>query len=137
YSLFPIPYSLFPALRQKRLQKPGARLMAEAGESALLDLADARAGDAEALADLLEGEGFGFAAAEVEAEDLGFALAEGAQRVFDGAGEGLGVEFFVGAGGEVVADVVEELAFFAGNEGGIEGEVGLGHGQRVFDLFLG
>src|SRR5690606_37481763 len=123
--------------RQEGLEESGPGLVPEPGERPLLDLPDTLARDAEALADLLERQRLRLAEPEIEAEDLGFALAEGAQRVFYGAGEGLGVQLFVGAGGEVVADVVEELTFFAGNQRSIEGEMALGHRQRVLDLLLG
>src|SRR3712207_7579790 len=45
------------------------------------------------------------------------------QRLVDGALEGVLVDFVVGAGGELVGEVVEELAVFAGDERGVEGEV--------------
>ena len=103
--------------------------MSEAAGSLLFDLANAFAGDAEALTDLLQRQRIGFAEAEVEAEDLGFSLAEGAEGVFDGAGEGFGVEVFVGSRGEGIADVVEKLALLAGDEGGVEGDVDVDCGR--------
>jgi hypothetical protein len=131
---FPVPIAQQRLSGEERLQEAGAGLVPQPGKGALLDLADALAGDAEALADLLQGQWLGLAEAEVEPEHLRFAFAERAESVVDGAGKGLGVELFVRARREVVADVVEQLAFLPRNERRVQREVCLRHREGMLDL---
>src|SRR5690606_6883187 len=123
-------------LRQEGFEEPRPRLMPEPRERPLLDLSDPLTGDAEALPDLLQSERFGIAEPEVEPQDLRFTLAEGTQRIVDGSLQRLRIQLVVGAGGELIGDVVQQLPILPRHQRRIEREVRLRHREGVLDLLL-
>src|SRR5690606_10325594 len=126
-----------PGSPQEGFEEPGPGGVAQPGERLLLDLPDAFPRDAEQRADLLEGHRLQAVQAEVEAEDAGLALLEGAEGLLDGGGEGAVVGLVVGPGGELVRQVVEEPVVLARRDGGVEREVGLGDREGALDLLVG
>lgn len=74
--------------------------------------------------------------AEVEAQDSGFALADGGQCQFDGCGESSIVGFTVWWLGEGIREEVHEPGVLAGRDWCVEREVGLCEVEGLLDLFV-
>src|ERR1039458_8535431 len=82
---------------------------AEFSQREILDLADAFAGDAEFLADLLQGFFRAAVEAEAAAQNCRFARVEVLDHVLQHAGDGLVLQIFVGRGGIFILDDVGKI----------------------------
>src|SRR5438094_1040 len=70
-------------------------------------------------------------------QDVGLAVFEGREHFLDRLGEGVLEDLVVGTGVLGVGEIVEQLVVLARCERRIEGEVRLGDGEGLGDLFLG
>lgn len=97
--------------------------MAEFGEGGVLDLANPFPGDAEFVADLLEGTFLGVIQAEAKLKNLDFARGEGLERAGDGVTEIVALVFFGGIdGGGIGEEIAEGAAIAIRSDGKVEGD---------------
>src|SRR4029077_17810876 len=87
-----------------------ARGVPELRHRPCLDLADALAGQLEALADLFEGPGLATMKSETQSQDVPFALVERSEKAVDLDREERGRGHLEGRGGRAVRDDVRELS---------------------------
>src|SRR5690606_29156330 len=124
-------------LRDERLQVAGACRVAQADERLFLDLAHALARDAEERADLLQRHGVtSLFETVVEPEHAGLALLQRVERFLDRVAQRALIGLVVGAGRELVGQVVEQAVVLAGRQRGIQRQVGLRDCERALHLLV-
>src|SRR5512143_3981951 len=112
-----------PGSAEIRPQRLAPRRMPEPADCFLLDLADAFARQLEFFSDFLEGERVLAPQAEIEPDDLGFALGEGAPGPFHCLAQRFLDEDVVGYRRALILDDVEEAVILSLLERRVHGEV--------------
>ena len=97
--------------------------MAKFGQGRVLDLANPFPGDAEFVADFLEGAFDGIIQAEAKLKNLDFARGEGLERARDGIAEIVSLVLCGRIdGGSIGEEIAEGAAIAIRSDGGVEGD---------------